>query len=78
VGVIYDFALNELRLFTDCGRTSRPLFIVGEGNTLAFTRDHLRALLDRYSAFLGLDMVVFCSCVGVLYVGSVTFSSNLL
>ncbi|WIA14943.1 hypothetical protein OEZ86_003599 [Tetradesmus obliquus] len=48
VGVIHDYALRELRLFTDCGRTSRPLFIVEEGNTLAFKRHHLEALISRH------------------------------
>jgi hypothetical protein len=28
VGMIYDIPLKELRMFTDYGRTSRPLFIV--------------------------------------------------
>jgi hypothetical protein len=47
VGVIHDYALRELRLFTDYGRTSRPLFIVEEGNQLAFKRQHLEALISR-------------------------------
>lgn len=47
VGVIHDYALRELRLFTDYGRTSRPLFIVEEGNQLAFKRHHLQALIER-------------------------------
>jgi len=48
VGVIHDYALRELRLFTDFGRTSRPLFIVEEGNQLAFKQKHLELLLARY------------------------------
>jgi DNA-directed RNA polymerase II subunit RPB2 len=47
VGVIHDYALRELRLFTDYGRTSRPLFIVEEGNQLAFGQEHLEALIRR-------------------------------
>lgn len=47
VGVIHDYALRELRLFTDYGRTSRPLFIVDENNQLVFKRKHLRQLLER-------------------------------
>jgi DNA-directed RNA polymerase II subunit RPB2 len=47
VGVIHDYALRELRLFTDYGRTSRPLFIVEEGNQLAFKRQHLEALINK-------------------------------
>lgn len=46
VGVIHDYALRELRLFTDYGRTSRPLFIV-EDNQLAFKQQHLEKLLAR-------------------------------
>lgn len=48
VGVIHDYALRELRLFTDYGRTSRPLFIVKEGeNELEFTRKHLHKLIEK-------------------------------
>lgn len=47
VGVIHDYALRELRLFTDYGRTSRPLFIVEEGNQLAFEQQHLESLIRR-------------------------------
>lgn len=48
VGVIHDYALRELRLFTDYGRTSRPLFIVEEGtNQLAFQQQHLQDLIMR-------------------------------
>jgi DNA-directed RNA polymerase II subunit RPB2 len=46
VGVIHDYALRELRLFTDYGRTSRPLFIVKD-NQLAFQQEHLEALIRR-------------------------------
>eukprot|EP00879_Flechtneria_rotunda_P010808 GHRR01011294.1.p1 GENE.GHRR01011294.1~~GHRR01011294.1.p1 ORF type:complete len:1068 (+),score=370.65 GHRR01011294.1:1153-4356(+) len=46
VGVIHDYGLRELRLFTDYGRTSRPLFIV-EDNQLKFTKSDLQKLLDR-------------------------------
>lgn len=47
VGVIHDYALRELRLFTDYGRTSRPLFIVDDKNQLVFNRRHLKLLMDR-------------------------------
>eukprot|EP00878_Enallax_costatus_P009529 GHUV01009957.1.p1 GENE.GHUV01009957.1~~GHUV01009957.1.p1 ORF type:complete len:1020 (+),score=255.55 GHUV01009957.1:227-3286(+) len=50
VGVIHDYALRELRLFTDYGRTSRPLFIV-EDNQLVFKRHHLRSLLEREDVY---------------------------
>jgi DNA-directed RNA polymerase II subunit RPB2 len=48
VGVIHDYALRELRLFTDYGRTSRPLFIVKEGNELVFQKPHLAGLIRRW------------------------------
>ncbi len=34
VGVIHDYGLQELRLYTDFGRTSRPLFIVKDQRLL--------------------------------------------
>jgi DNA-directed RNA polymerase II subunit RPB2 len=39
VGVIYDIPLKELRLFTDYGRTSRPLFIVDNQRLLITKKD---------------------------------------
>lgn len=45
--MIHDYALRELRLFTDYGRTSRPLFIVEEGNQLALKQGHLEKLIKR-------------------------------
>ena len=47
VGVIHDYALRELRLFTDYGRTSRPLFIVEEGNQLVMKQEHLQNLIRK-------------------------------
>jgi DNA-directed RNA polymerase II subunit RPB2 len=47
VGVIHDYALRELRLFTDYGRTSRPLFIVEEGNQLVMKQEHLEHLIRK-------------------------------
>jgi hypothetical protein len=47
VGVIHDYGLRELRLFTDYGRTSRPLFIVEDGTELAFKQRHLKALIKK-------------------------------
>jgi DNA-directed RNA polymerase II subunit RPB2 len=58
VGVIHDYALRELRLFTDYGRTSRPLFIVEEGNQLAFKRQHLEALINRCGMSFGVVKLV--------------------
>lgn len=37
---------QELRLFTDAGRVSRPLFIV-EGQRLLINKGHVRKLLRR-------------------------------
>ncbi|GFR49839.1 hypothetical protein Agub_g11780 [Astrephomene gubernaculifera] len=44
VSIIYDGPLKELRIFTDYGRTSRPLYIV-EGNRLLVTKQHIRRLI---------------------------------
>lgn len=46
VGLVHDYALQELRLFTDAGRTSRPLFIV-ENSELLIRKGHIRKLLRK-------------------------------
>ena len=43
VGVIRDIGLSELRLYTDYGRCSRPLFIV-ENQRLLIKKSDIRAL----------------------------------
>lgn len=46
VGVIRDIRLKELRLYTDCGRCSRPLFIV-EKQKLQIKKKDILALQQR-------------------------------
>ena len=46
VGVVRDIRLKELRLYTDYGRCSRPLFIV-ENQRLLIKKNHIRALQQR-------------------------------
>jgi hypothetical protein len=46
VGVVHDFAAQELRIYTDAGRTSRPLLIV-DGQRLRLRKGHVRRLLER-------------------------------
>jgi DNA-directed RNA polymerase II subunit RPB2 len=46
VGVVRDIRLKELRLYTDYGRCSRPLFIV-EGQRLLIKKAHIQALQQR-------------------------------
>lgn len=46
VGVVRDIRLKELRLYTDYGRCSRPLFIV-ENQRLLIKKMHIRALQQR-------------------------------
>jgi DNA-directed RNA polymerase II subunit RPB2 len=46
VGVVRDIRLKELRLYTDYGRCSRPLFIV-ESQRLLIKKKHIRALQQR-------------------------------
>nr|CAB3493885.1 unnamed protein product [Digitaria exilis] len=46
VGVVRDIRLKELRLYTDYGRCSRPLFIV-ENQRLLIKKSHIRALQQR-------------------------------
>jgi len=43
VGVVRDIRLKELRLYTDYGRCSRPLFIV-EKQRLLIKKEDVRAL----------------------------------
>jgi DNA-directed RNA polymerase II subunit RPB2 len=46
VGAVRDIRLKELRLYTDYGRCSRPLFIV-ESQRLLIKKKHIRALQQR-------------------------------
>jgi DNA-directed RNA polymerase beta subunit len=46
VGLVHDYGLQELRLFTDAGRVARPLFIVDNG-ALRIRRGHVRKVLRR-------------------------------
>ena len=46
MGVIYDIPLKELRLFTDYGRASRPLFIV-DNQRLLVRKSHIMKLQNR-------------------------------
>jgi hypothetical protein len=41
VGVIYDIPLRELRMFTDYGRASRPLFIVDSTQKLLIRKNDI-------------------------------------
>jgi DNA-directed RNA polymerase II subunit RPB2 len=52
VGVIYDIPLKELRLFTDYGRTSRPLFIVDSQQLLIRKGDIIKLQVSRISCYL--------------------------
>ena len=42
VGVIYDIPLKELRLFTDYGRASRPIFVVDNQRLLIKKSDIMK------------------------------------
>ena len=54
VGIVHDLMLRELRLFTDCGRCCRPLFIVDlEAQRLAVSKDDIALLQDRESTNFG-------------------------
>ncbi|KAH7436458.1 hypothetical protein KP509_05G020900 [Ceratopteris richardii] len=52
VGVIRDIRLKELRLYTDYGRCSRPLFIV-ENQCLLIKKSDIRALQQKESTETG-------------------------
>ncbi len=44
MGIVHDRRLQELRLYTDYGRCSRPLFIVSN-QELLIKKEHIRRLL---------------------------------
>jgi len=46
VGIVRDITLKELRLYTDAGRCSRPLFIV-ENNEMCIRKGHIKQLANR-------------------------------
>eukprot|EP01012_Entosiphon_sulcatum_P057824 TRINITY_DN8168_c0_g1_i1.p1 TRINITY_DN8168_c0_g1~~TRINITY_DN8168_c0_g1_i1.p1 ORF type:complete len:1204 (-),score=175.67 TRINITY_DN8168_c0_g1_i1:20-3631(-) len=49
VGIVRDVRERELRIFTDAGRTLRPLFVVEE-NRLRIRRRHIDKLMNRETA----------------------------
>ena len=49
MGVIYDIPLKELRLFTDYGRASRPLFIVDDQKLLIRKEDIIKLQVGHIS-----------------------------
>ena len=54
VGIVHDIRLQELRLYTDYGRTCRPLFIVDLGQQrLRIRKDDIRLLQDREESNVG-------------------------
>lgn len=57
VGVVRDIRLKELRLYTDYGRCSRPLFIV-EKQRLLIKKSDMRALQQRESVAGGWNVLV--------------------
>ncbi|MEW5307138.1 MAG: hypothetical protein WDW38_002209 [Sanguina aurantia] len=57
VSVIYDIPLKELRLFTDYGRTSRPLYIVHD-QQLLIKRGHITKLGDESDNYNWQNLVV--------------------
>lgn len=63
VGVVRDIRLKELRIYTDYGRCSRPLFIVEKQRLLIKKRD-IHALQQRVS----LLEISICFLTIVLYI----------
>ncbi len=46
MGIVHDIALQELRLYTDFGRCSRPLFVVEDGRLL-IRKQHITNIADE-------------------------------
>ena len=57
VGVVYDLQLQELRLYTDYGRCSRPLFIVNNQQLVIKKRDILQLQTSEESDFSWNDLI---------------------
>ncbi|GAX80657.1 hypothetical protein CEUSTIGMA_g8092.t1 [Chlamydomonas eustigma] len=57
VGMIYDIPLKELRMFTDYGRTSRPLFIV-DSQRMLIRKEHIIKLQNRETTGYGWNELV--------------------
>ncbi|GBG87225.1 hypothetical protein CBR_g45284 [Chara braunii] len=57
VGVVRDIQLGELRLYTDAGRCSRPLFIV-ENQRLVIRKRHVKALQHREVTQFGWEELI--------------------
>lgn len=51
VGVVHDLQLQELRLYTDYGRCSRPLFIVKDKQLVIKKQDILKLQTSEESDF---------------------------
>ena len=47
VSVVHDIRLKELRLYTDYGRCTRPLFIVDEDQKLRIKKQHIELLTEK-------------------------------
>lgn len=70
--MIYDIPLKELRLFTDYGRTSRPLFIVDNQRLLIKKSDIMRLQVGRCATsdvFVRSCWPCLFNCVGMVVNG---------
>ena len=67
VGVVRDIRLKELRIYTDYGRCSRPLFIV-EKQRLLIKKKDIHALQQRVSHPLSLFLFIFYLFKKCIYV----------
>ena len=73
---MHDLMLQELRLFTDCGRCCRPLFIVDlESQRLAVTKQEIGLLQDRDSTGFGWSVSPLTTAPYMLSVWETVFSS---
>lgn len=49
--IVLDVVNREVKLFTDSGRSMRPLYIVGEDGDLKIKKSHINSLLSENSGF---------------------------
>lgn len=76
VGVVRDIRLKELRIYTDYGRCSRPLFIVDKQKLLIKKKD-IHALQQRVSQLKFVHTFLSTKCVFSNNINLITlFSGN--
>ena len=51
VSIVRDIKEREIRIYTDAGRISRPLFVVGDDQKCAIKHRHINMLIDKTQGY---------------------------